>query len=94
MDSIGILAGAWEAGRCRTAPVMRWPLDSHAGAWYLMRSSRRPVFRGIILTYCSYRDPSLSLRMTCGRREGYKDAAKDEENFICPILLKGHSTQD
>ena len=34
------------------------------------QSSHRPVFTDIFVTYDSYRDPSLLLRMTSGRREG------------------------
>ena len=39
-------------------------------------SSRRPVFNTVCLKYCTYRDPSLTLRMTAegGKGQWYADS--------------------
>ena len=57
------------------------------------QSSHRLVFTDIFVTYDFYRDPSLLLRMTSGRREG-KHVTQSNIYRLSSILIASHTRWD
>ena len=69
----------------------RAPLELTAGhrQYQHMPPSRPLVLTAFTLTYSAYRDPSLALRMTCVRREGFVFYAAR-----CPVISSGAACWD
>ena len=60
---------------------------SHARAWH--SPSCRLVLTAFAFTYSAYRDPSLALRMTCVRREGFMFYAARR-----PVISSGDASRN